>query len=137
VDNNTHPRHAGDLYSSENPVREFAEAVFVRPSMYTIGGTLEEVAAFLEGFYSGMIAHNRDRAAFNEAARWRDFCAWAAEQIGGAERPSWVHMFQALRRAYPDDTAGFLRLAELYIAFRRERDMATETSDSEEPSSAS
>ena len=33
------PRQAGDLYSSEQPVREFAEAVFVRPKMYTIGGT--------------------------------------------------------------------------------------------------
>src|SRR5687768_11312890 len=111
MDNDIFPRHAGDLYSPENPVRDLTEAVFVRPSMYTIGGTLEEVAAFLRGFYSGMAAHSRDQVGLEKAEYWNDFCAWAAEQIGGAESSSWVHMFLALRRAYPDDTAGFLRLA--------------------------
>jgi hypothetical protein len=103
------PRYAGDVYSPEQPVREFAEAVFVRPNMYTIGGTLEEVGAFLEGFYSGMAAHSRDPVALGQARRWSDFCAWAAERIDGAELPGWFHVFRALRRAYPDDTAAFVR----------------------------
>ena len=73
-----------------------------------------------------MAAHNRDPVALDKARRWSDFCAWAAERIDGAESPVWFHLFQALRRAYPDDTAAFARLAELYIGFRREREAKTE-----------
>ncbi|MBW3624429.1 MAG: hypothetical protein KY468_13570 [Armatimonadetes bacterium] len=40
----------------ETPSRRisFPESVLLRPKMYTIGGTFEEVMAFLEGFYSGL-----------------------------------------------------------------------------------
>lgn len=73
-----------------------------------------------------MIAHNRDPEASDKARRWSDFCAWAAKPLDGTESPVWFHLFQALRRAYPDDTAAFVRLAELYIEFRREREAKTE-----------
>ena len=121
---NDENRHANtkmrDLFSSERPVSSLLEAVLVRPWMYTIGGTLEEVGAFLEGFYSGMAAHNRNPGAQAEAQRWFDFCIWAAAHIEGAAPGGWYHLFKALRQAYPEDAMAFARLAALYIAFREE-----------------
>jgi hypothetical protein len=44
---------------AEEPKRmSLPMAVFLRPKMYTIGGTFEEVVAFLEGYYSGMAKAN-------------------------------------------------------------------------------
>jgi hypothetical protein len=111
-----------DPYSPEQPSRSLIEAVCVRPRMYTIGGTLEEAGAFLQGFYSGMAAHNQNPAALKEAGRWSDFCTWAAERVEGATPGGWYQLFQALRRAYPEDVGAFVQLRTLYHEFRQECD---------------
>lgn len=105
------------LYSAEQPLGSLAESVFVRPGMYTINGTLEEAGAFLEGFYSGMLAHNREAYAKTQAQRWFDFCAWATPQVDPAATGGWFYLFRALRRKHHQDTAAFFDVLLLYRAF--------------------
>ena len=47
------------------------EAVCLRPKMYTLGGTIEELSAFFEGYFSGLA-----RADLSDARvrRWNSFC---------------------------------------------------------------
>lgn len=106
--------------SSDNQVRSFVEAVCLRPLMYTIGGTIEEIGAFLEGFYSGMASHNRDASATSEAQLWYDFCEWATKTLEATESGNWYILFKGLRRAHDNDSEALVKLASLYAAFRRQ-----------------
>jgi hypothetical protein len=56
----------------------FPEAVFLRPSMYTMGGTFEEAIAFLEGYYSGVAKANPYAAPI---AEWASFRRWLSEKL--------------------------------------------------------
>jgi hypothetical protein len=104
-----------DMYTTDSiQILHFVTGICKRPQMYTINGTLEEVGAFLEGFYSGMCAHSRDKIAI-EAVRfyWFDFCDWATNYLFGQEK-NWVDLFQALKQLSPDESVGFAKLIELY-----------------------
>ncbi|NJO82381.1 MAG: hypothetical protein HC828_05885 [Blastochloris sp.] len=98
----------------------FVEAVLLRPRMYTLEGTLEEVGAFLEGFYTGMAAHNRSEAAQRESQYWFDFCAWAAKEVGVPEGGNWYTLFQNLKQHYAAQSDAFINLIALYSRFRKE-----------------
>ena len=106
-----------DLYSAEHPLSSLAESVFVRPGMFTMNGTWEEAGAFLEGFYSGMISHNREAYAQTEAQQWFDFCAWATPQVDGEATGGCRSLFRALRRKHAQDIAAFYEILLLYRAF--------------------
>ena len=111
---------AQDLYIAEQPVMSLVEGVCVRPGMYTLNGTLEEAAAFLEGFYSGMASHNLSEGAVQEVTWWSEFCKWACEQLGNSQS-GWYGVFRSLRSKYSDDSDAFGRLAELCLRYRRDR----------------
>jgi hypothetical protein len=59
----------------------FAEAVLLRPKMYTLDGSYGEVIAFLEGFFSGMAKHSGGIPP--PAKRWFAFRDWFAKQLVG------------------------------------------------------
>lgn len=92
----------------------FVEGVCRHPEMYTINGTLAEVGAFLEGFYSGMISHSQDKHRYSaEAYWWSDFCEWVTIQLFSKEK-SWRDLFKWLCETYPEQSDGFQKLIELY-----------------------
>jgi len=106
---------------STRQVADFTESVFYRPGMYTINGTLEEVAAFLEGYYSAAAKCIHSEGAQKEVNRWCDFTRWLAEKVEGAESPSWSNVFRALRRNYSEDAAVFDKLREWYPEYLESR----------------
>lgn len=110
------PHHEDDFI--QKPVGSFLEAVLVRPLMYTINGTLEEVGAFLEGFYSGMAAHNKNKSAQEEAQFWFDFCEWASTKISDSEVNNWHSLFKGLRQQVGDESDAFRNLLIFYKEFR-------------------
>lgn len=56
----------------------FLKAVFLRPKMYTLNGTYEEVIAFLVGFYSGMAKGNPNAPPIDT---WITFQDWLSERL--------------------------------------------------------
>ncbi len=56
----------------------FPEAVFLRPRMYTHGGTFGEIIAFLDGYYSGMAKVDPDAPPVDE---WAGFREWLARKL--------------------------------------------------------
>ena len=57
----------------------FAEAVLHRPTMYTLGGSYEEVIAFLQGYFSGMAQHRHEIPS--PARRWFAFEDWLRQEL--------------------------------------------------------
>jgi hypothetical protein len=43
------------LAQDSGDVTSFVEAICLRPKMYTLAGTLEEIFCFINGFYSGLV----------------------------------------------------------------------------------
>ncbi|MES2463767.1 MAG: hypothetical protein V4671_24625 [Armatimonadota bacterium] len=107
------------LYSGNDPIGSFVEAVCVRPVMYTMDGTWAEVGAFLEGFYSGMGGHSSTKAGREGVERWMDFCHWALLRLTGRGHSEPYQLFQTLREKYPEEAVAFVRLAELCIEYRQ------------------
>ena len=101
---------------------DFTESVFYRPGMYTINGTLEEVGAFLEGYYSGAAKCFQSAGAQQEVNRWVEFCRWLGEKIGGVQAPSWHNVFKALRVLHPNDAEAFEKLRTWYPEFLESKD---------------
>jgi hypothetical protein len=88
--------------------------------MYTIHGTLEEVGAFLQGFYSGMGAHTKSSPAQREAQHWFAFCTWAVDQLQAGEKGSWHRLFVLLRVQFGTDAEALDKVFDLYIKFYRQ-----------------
>src|SRR5687768_1547816 len=89
----------------------FAQAVLLRPTMYTMGGSFEEVIAFLTGYFSGA-AQGGPHAP--DVVQWSYFRAWLAEQLGWPR----TNLFQEFRNRYETDEAArqeFLRLLTLFL----------------------
>lgn len=108
---------ARTMYSSGRQARSLIEAVCLRPQMYTIGGTLEEVGAFLEGFYSGLTAHNRDKDAVEVAQEWFTFCKWANNHFNESSEETWYTLFVNLREKYSHDSDALNKLLLLFIEY--------------------
>jgi hypothetical protein len=87
--------------------------------MYTINGSVEEVGAFLEGYYSAAAKCIHHKAAVAEAEEWWIFCRWLAKRLSDTES-SWHSAFIALKRAYPDDADAFAKLLEWYPEFLKQ-----------------
>jgi hypothetical protein len=100
---------------------DFTESVLYRPKMYTINGTLEEVGAFLEGYYSGVAKCTHHSGAWQESSRWVEFCHWLGAKIGGVQAPSWYNVFKALRESYSNDAEAFEKLRAWYPEFLKSR----------------
>lgn len=84
----------------------FLKSVLARPSMYTMGGTFEEVIAFLEGFHGGLAKGGPYAEA---VAEWASFQEWLADEIGS--RPSDVFReFREIR-----DRGDPIRALESYL----------------------
>ena len=88
--------------------------------MYVPNGTLFEAAAFIEGFYSGMAAHNMSKGAQAEVAKWSNFCQWANEKMNGEKMGGWYDLFYSLRQTYPNDSEAFAHLAKLCLEYHQE-----------------
>lgn len=115
--NQTNLKGAKGVYISLDYKMVFIDAVIVRPSMYTINGTLEEVGAFLQGFHTALGAHNTRHEAQAEASHWFDFCRWACQTVTG-KQGEWYQLFKALRQKHPDYEYAFGQLALLHITFQ-------------------
>ena len=87
----------------------FAEAVMLRPLMYTVTGTFGEVVSFLEGYYSGMAKGNLYALP---VAEWAAFHKWLAGRIdaGGSS------VFVAMHEKYGD--AALKQLSEWFSEFQ-------------------
>jgi hypothetical protein len=113
------PKTAREVYDTRDSeyTITFIDAVFLRPKMYTLGGTLEEVGAFVEGFYRALKCHNpRDRAQ-EEAQHWFDFCAWACQRLD-IDLCDWRALFRLLRQRYGTDDVAIGGLEALYMQYR-------------------
>lgn len=111
------PHPFAHRWSEDWPIT-FTEAVFVRPKMYTINGTVEEVAAFLEGFYSGLAAHTRDAQRMAEAQQWWNFHLRLHHHVPNGAGKSWFDLVGLLRADYGDDQPIFFQLIQWYQAYR-------------------
>lgn len=65
----------------DEPIRyvTFPESVMLRPKMYTLGGSYQEVVAFLEGHISGLAKFDADLDIVRE---WWSFREWLEGQFG-------------------------------------------------------
>jgi hypothetical protein len=100
-----------------NHVANLAKAIFHRPKMYTINGTLEEVGAFLEGYYSGMA---KCQGALKEVEIWTGFLNWLSKRLS-VESNGYHQLFSALRQSYPDDEEVFSKLQVWYREYWESR----------------
>jgi hypothetical protein len=92
----------------------FTESVLARPAMYTLGGTFEEVVAFLEGYYSGIARGNPYADPVQE---WLAFQDWLADEVGLSQpRP-----LREYRTLHPSSNAALLDLARRYAYFKQVR----------------
>ena len=88
----------------------FAQAVLLRPQMYTLDGTFSQALAFLEGYYSGMAKGNPYAAPVCE---WESFRVWLAEQLCVVPEEA----FAAFRRRNGDGQDAADKLAESLNGF--------------------
>ena len=93
----------------------FSEAVLLRPTMYTRGGTFAEVVAFLEGYYSGMA--NGDPYA-PLVAEWEAFRGWLSAQLC----VDTSEVFDAFQKRYGGDANALTKLAESLTRFRESKE---------------
>lgn len=96
------------------------EAVFSRPRMYTLGGTFEEVIAFLEGYYSGMAKGNPYAVPVLE---WASFRTWLSEKMGLATS----EVFARFRGLHEDGPAALEEMRNCLSDFRAEVKKRQET----------
>ena len=71
-------KQGNSMTENDKPAVSFAEAVLLRPKMYTLGGTYEEVVAFLDGYFSGMAKANPYAPP---VLQWVAFQQWLAVQL--------------------------------------------------------
>lgn len=94
---------------AEEPKRmSFPMAVFLRPKMYTIGGTFEEVVAFLEGYYSGMAKAN---PYCPPVPIWGDFVESLKLELGADYA---THAFATIRSTSSSSEEALARLIEYF-----------------------
>ena len=67
------------MTENNSPSVSFTEAVLLRPKMYTLDGTFNEVVAFLEGYYSGLAKGN---PYIPSVRQWVSFHDWFTKQLG-------------------------------------------------------
>ena len=88
----------------------FSQAVLTRPGMYTLNGTLPEVIAFLEGYYSGMAKGKLDAPPVLE---WVAFRQWVAAQMD----VDIAQAFSAFAQRYQDNQTAITTLAQWLARF--------------------
>lgn len=99
----------------EPRVVTFIEAVFLRPRMYTLGGSFAEVVSFCEGYASGPVPHMIGYA--EKADSWYPFCRWLIEQFLEGRGDGLRAYFRSIRDDCVDDRAAIDRLLMLYRRF--------------------
>jgi hypothetical protein len=96
------------------------EAVLIRPKMYTLGGTFEEVVAFLEGYYSGMSKGNLYAIPVLE---WASFRTWLSEKVAS----NTSEVFARFRDLHADGPAALEGMRNCLSDFREEMKKRQET----------
>ena len=109
-----------ELYPSGGHIETFAEAVLLRPRMYTMNGTFEEAIVFLHGFYNGMSAHNKYPKVQADADCWFAFIPHLAQHIGLEKSWSYAYVFPHFQDTHPDELSALIELVRLWHAFRRQ-----------------
>ena len=90
------------------------EGTFTRPQMYTIGGTVFEVGAFLEGYISGL-AHD-PKHQYPIISIWSDFNIYLSNQIEDGNG-GWYGAFSGVRRLFASEEESFDYLLDKYYEF--------------------
>ena len=98
-------------------VISLVEGVFIRPKMYTIGGTVFEVAAFLEGYFS---CATRSDPKLEYWVFWGDFNTWLLAEIDNELQGDWHLLYQKVSELYPQADEAFDYLLEKVIQFQKE-----------------
>ena len=89
----------------------FPEAVLLRPKIYTLGGTFEEVVAFLEGYVSGMA--KADPYA-PPVLQWASFQSWLSERLGVSSSEA----FLRFREIHESNQASLEKMWEWFTQFQ-------------------
>jgi hypothetical protein len=76
----------GDRISSQ---ASLVQSVLRRPGMYTLGGTFEEVIAFLTGYVSGIARADPSAEAVLE---WAEFEEWLASKLDSSPNEVFTKM---------------------------------------------
>ena len=84
------------------------ESALIRPSMYTVGGSVLEVAAFLEGYYSGLA---KGSPKSDHGSAWSDFVA----AIAGDGHPDWHTVFRDVNLRFNSCDEAFDWLLSVYL----------------------
>jgi len=93
---------------AEEPKRmSLPMAVFLRPKMYTVSGTYEEVVAFLQGYYSGMAKANPHCPP---VPIWFDFVEELRLELGVDS----AYTFETLRTSSSSSEEALVRLIEYF-----------------------
>jgi len=102
------------MTENDKPAVSFAEAVLLRPKMYTLGGTYEEVVAFLDGYFSGMAKANPYAPP---VLQWVAFQQWLAVQLSV---PS-SDVFSTLKNAHYADQDALAEMLDWLSRFLSEQ----------------
>ena len=102
------------MTENDKPAVSFAEAVLLRPKMYTLGGTYEEVVAFLDGYFSGMAKAN---PYVPPVLQWVAFQQWLAVQLSV---PS-SDVFSTLKNAHYADQDALAEMLDWLSRFLSEQ----------------
>ena len=93
-----------ESHIKKTTLADVVENLCKRPGMYTMGGSFNEVIAFLEGYTTA----NRPNGSRLE---WHGFNRWTAERCG---YQSHIVAAKYLREKFPDDRDALANLATFY-----------------------
>jgi hypothetical protein len=94
-------------------VTSIIEGTLIRPAMYTIGGSIPEVAAFLEGYFSG--AHVKASEASTIVTEWQDYVEFIGVEFGSTD---WNDVFRSVTARFDSDDDWFDWLLTKYLQFK-------------------
>lgn len=78
--------------------------------MITLGGTFQEVAAWLQGFAAGLSEADPD-----SASEWYNFVEWLPQKLHYPINHVWCHV---LSQAYPKNSDALEQLHLLYTEYK-------------------
>ena len=94
------------------PVDSIIEGALIRPAMYTIGGTVPEVAAFLEGYFSALAKHPETQSVPDD---WLAFTAFVGAETSHV---GWHEVYANIAARFDTDDEAFDWLLTMYLQFK-------------------
>jgi hypothetical protein len=90
------------------------DAAICRPTMYTCHGSLPEVFAFLEGYYSGLCVNARSESSDHAQKYWFEFIGWLRNQFPIPKPNTWQDVILLMEQDEPTSDHLHLKMFRAY-----------------------